>query len=74
MEFHGKWKILWNSTKFHKIFHGILWTFSYIFDVFFHENFPWNMEFHGKFHEFTERFSPGMKTPRKKEIKTRGLY
>jgi hypothetical protein len=34
------------------------------FDGFFHENFPWNsmemsMEFHGKFHELTEQFSPG---------------
>jgi hypothetical protein len=35
--------------EFHGIFHG-----------FFH-GIPLNsMEFHGKLHEFTERFSPGM--------------
>jgi hypothetical protein len=39
------WKILWNSMKFHWI--------SWIYMEF-------SMEFHGKFHEFTERFSPGM--------------
>jgi hypothetical protein len=41
--------------KFHEIF-----QFPWNSMKFSHEILPWNfMKFHGKFHEFTERFSPG---------------
>jgi hypothetical protein len=37
-----------NPSNVYEKFHGIPWKI------------PWNlMEFHGKFHELTERFSPG---------------
>jgi hypothetical protein len=52
MDFHGKFRgIPWNSVEFHEIVHGI---FHGIFNGIFHV-----IQFHGKFHEITERFSPG---------------
>jgi hypothetical protein len=41
-----------NPSNVYEKFYGIPWKIPW--------NFPWKfMEFHGKFHELTERFSPG---------------
>jgi hypothetical protein len=71
--FHGTevdgvpWNFPWNSmefhqpqfhtTEFHEKFNGIPWN-SMENSMEFYGKFSWK-EFHGKFNELTERFSPG---------------
>jgi hypothetical protein len=55
MEYHGKYINIWRIFSM-KIFLEIPWNFLWN-SMKFHGIFP--MEFYGKFHEFTERFSPG---------------
>jgi hypothetical protein len=65
-QFHG---IQWNSmekyneknpSNVYEKFHGIPWNSMDMEKSIKFHGIPWNsMEFHGKFHELTERFSPG---------------